>query len=50
MAGDVTMDQASAMMPDHNKDVEQPKGCSYGHEEIAGNNPLGVQAQEGRPA
>jgi hypothetical protein len=49
MGSDVAMDQAPAVVFDHNKDVQQTKGRGYGHEEIAGNDSLSVQAQEGRP-
>ena len=49
MGGDVAMDQAPAVMLDHNKHVQQTKGRGYRNEEIAGNDSLGVQAQEGRP-
>jgi len=31
-------------MLDHNKDKPQTKGRGYDHEEIAGNDSLGVQA------
>jgi hypothetical protein len=44
MVGDVTMDQASAVMLDYNKDVEQTKCRGYSHEEIAGYDSLSVQA------
>jgi hypothetical protein len=44
------MDQATAVVFDHNKHVQQTKGHGYGHEEITGNDSLSVQAQEGRPA
>jgi hypothetical protein len=50
MGGDVAMDQAPAVVLDHDKHVQQTKGRGYGSEEIAGNNPLSMQAQEGRPA
>jgi hypothetical protein len=29
MGGDIAMDQASAVMSDHNKDVQQTKGRGY---------------------
>jgi len=48
MGGDVVMDQASAVVLDHNKHIQQTKGRGYGNEEIAGNDFLSVQAQEGR--
>jgi hypothetical protein len=38
MGGDVAVDQAPAVVPDHNKHVQQTKGRGYGSEEIAGNN------------
>jgi len=49
MAGDVTMDQAPAVMLNHNKDIQETKCRGYSYE-IAGNDSLGVQAQEGGPA
>jgi hypothetical protein len=50
MGGDVAMDQAPAVVLDHDKHVQQTKGRGYGSEEIAGNNALSMQAQEGRSA
>src|ERR1017187_10333634 len=50
MRSDVTMDQASAAVLDHHKYVQQPERGSDGDEEITRNDPLGVQAQERRPA
>jgi hypothetical protein len=44
MGGDVTMDQASAAMLDRNKHIQQTKSRGYGHEEIARNDSLSVQA------
>jgi hypothetical protein len=38
------MDQASAVMLYHHKHIQQTKGRGYGHEEIAGNDSLSVQA------
>jgi hypothetical protein len=38
------MDQASAVMLNDHKHIQQTKGRRHGHEEIAGNNPLRVQA------
>jgi hypothetical protein len=49
MGGDVAMDQATAAVLDHDKHVQQTKGRRHRHEEIAGSNPLGMKAQEGRP-
>jgi hypothetical protein len=43
MGCDVAMDQAPAVVFDHNKDVKQTKGRGYGHEEIAGNDSLSMQ-------
>ena len=48
LRGDVAMDQATAAVFDHDKHVQQTKGRRHRHQEIAGNNPTGVQAQEGR--
>src|ERR1022692_2225419 len=50
MRSDVTMDQASAAVLDHHKYVQQLKRRRDGDEEITRNEPLGVQAQERRPA
>src|SRR5882757_6847974 len=50
MGGDVTMNQAPALVLDHHKHVHQSEGRGYGDEEIAGDDPLSLQAQEGRPA
>jgi hypothetical protein len=44
------MNQATAVVLDHNKHIQQTKGRGYSNEEIAGNDSLSVQAQEGRPA
>jgi hypothetical protein len=44
MGGDVAVDKATAVVFDHNKHVQQTKGCGYGHEEIASNDSLSVQA------
>jgi hypothetical protein len=38
------MNQASAVMLDHNKHIQQTKGRGYRHEEIARNDSLSVQA------
>ena len=48
--GDVAMDQAPAAVLNHDEHVQLAKRCSHGDEEIARYDPLGVQAQEGRPA
>jgi hypothetical protein len=44
MGGDVAMDQAPAVVLDHDKHIQQTKGRGHGDEEIAGNDPLRVQA------
>jgi hypothetical protein len=44
MGGDVAMDQASAVVLDDHKHIQQTKGRGHGDEEIAGNDPLSVQA------
>lgn len=43
-ASDVAIDQAPAVVLDHDKHIQQTKGRGYGDEEIAGNDPLSVQA------
>jgi hypothetical protein len=50
MRCDVAMDQAPAAVLDHHEHVQQPKRGGDGDQEIAGNDPLGMQAQERRPA
>ena len=50
MRCDVAMDQPPAAVLDHHEDVQQPKRGGDGDQEIAGNDPLGMQAQERRPA
>jgi hypothetical protein len=50
MRRDVAMDKTTAAMLDHHEHVQQPKRRGDGDKEIAGNESLGVQAQEGRPA
>src|ERR1035438_6403768 len=50
MCGDVAMDQASAAVLTHHEHIQQSKRRGDGDEEIARYDPLGVQAQEGRPA
>ena len=47
MRRDVAMDQTTAAMLDHHEHVQQPKRRGDGDEEIAGNESLGVHAQEG---
>jgi hypothetical protein len=44
MGGDVAMDQAPAVVLDHDKHIQQTKGRGHGDEEIVGNDPLSVQA------
>jgi len=46
MGSDDAMDQATAAVLDHNKHTQKTKGRRHGHEEIAGNNSLTVQAKE----
>ena len=46
MGSDDAMDQATAAVLDHNKHIQKTKGRRHGHEEIAGNNSLTVQAKE----
>src|SRR5216684_2024155 len=50
MGGDIAMDQSAAAVLDHHKHVQESESGSDGDEEITGNDPLGVQAQERRPA
>ena len=47
MGCDVAMDQAPAAVLDHHEHVQQPKRGGDGDQEIAGNDPVGVQAQKG---
>jgi hypothetical protein len=49
MGGDVAMDQTSATVLDHHEHVEQSERGRHDQEEIAGNDALGMQAQERRP-
>src|ERR1700733_2386544 len=44
------MDQPAAAVLDHDKHVQESERCGDGDEEITRNDPLGVQAQKGRPA
>jgi hypothetical protein len=44
MGGDVAMDHALAAVLDDHKHVQPTKGRGHGNEEIAGNDPLSVQA------
>jgi hypothetical protein len=44
MGGDVKMNQASAAVFNDHKHIQQTKGRGHGHEEIAGNDSLSVQA------
>src|ERR1035438_10623113 len=50
MSSDVAMDQTAAAMFNHDEYVQQAKRGGDGDEEIARNEPLGVHAQERRPA
>ena len=50
MGGDIAMDQTAAAVLDHHEHVQQPERGGDGDEEITGNDSLGVQAQECRPA
>src|SRR5450631_249305 len=50
MRSDVAMDQAPAAVLDHHEHVQQLERGGDGDQEIAGNDPLGVQAQERRPS
>jgi hypothetical protein len=50
MSRDVVVDQSAAAMLNYHKHIQQTKGRGNGNEEIAGNEPLSVQAQESRPA
>jgi hypothetical protein len=47
---DVTMDQASTTVLDHHEHVQRPERGGDGNEIVAGNDSLGVKAQERRPA
>src|SRR5881275_3622080 len=49
MGGDVAMDQTSAAMLDNHEHVEQSERGRHDEQEIAGNDALGMQAQERRP-
>ena len=49
MGGDVAMDQTSAAVLDHHEHVEQSERGRHDEQEIAGNDALGMQAQERRP-
>jgi hypothetical protein len=44
------MDQTAAAVFDHHEYVEQSERGGYDEQEIAGNDPPGMQAQECRPA
>ena len=44
MGRDVVVDQPTAAMLNDHKHIQQTKGRSYGHEEIAGNDSLSMQA------
>jgi len=46
MGGSIAMDQSAAAVLDHHKHVQGSESGSDGDEEIRGNDPLGVQAQE----
>jgi len=50
MGGDVAMNQASTTVLDHHEHVQQPERGGDGNEIVAGNDSLGVKAQERRPA
>jgi hypothetical protein len=50
MCRDVAMDQAPAAVLNHHENVQQAKRRGDGDEKIARDDPLGMQAQEGRPA
>jgi len=50
MSGDVAMNQASTTVLDHHEHVQQPERGGDGNEIVAGNDSLGVKAQERRPA
>jgi hypothetical protein len=50
MSRDVVVDQSAAAMLNYHKHIQQTKGRGNGNEEIAGNDPMSVQAQESRPA
>ena len=45
--GDITMNQASTVMLDDHEYIQLSKGDRDGEEKVTGNDPLGVQAQEG---
>src|SRR5256885_11224108 len=49
MGGDVAMDQTSAAVLDYHEHVEQSERGRHDEQEIAGNDALGMQAQERRP-
>jgi hypothetical protein len=42
MDGDVVVDQSTAAMLDYDEHIQQTKGRSHGHEEIAGDDPVSV--------
>ena len=44
------MDQAPAAVLDHHEHVQQSECGGGGNQEIAGNDPLGAQAQKRRPS
>jgi len=44
MRGDITMNEPTTVMLNHNKDIQQTKGCCYDNEEIAGYGSPCVQA------
>src|SRR6202795_1505954 len=50
MRGEVAVNQTSTAMLDDHEHVQLSKRCSDGEEKITRNDPLGVQAQKGRPA
>src|SRR5450631_2837793 len=50
MGGDIVMDQTATAVFDHHEHVEQSERGGHDEQEIAGNDPPGMQAQECRPA
>ena len=49
MCGDVVRNETAAVVLDHDEHVQQSESRRDGYEEVAGNDSLGVQAQECGP-
>ena len=50
VSGDIAVNQATSAVLDDDEDVEHPEARRDGQAEVAGENPLSVKTQEGRPA